>query len=193
MRLLLLLLTLLCCSCSEEGQAVAETPSNTGEMKMNIKINGKTMSVVLEDNSATRKLLELLKEKSITYVAEDYGGFEKVGPLGYSLPTSNTQITTEAGDVILYSGNQIVLFYGSNSWSYTRLGRIRYGSLQELKDFLHAGKGDVDVTLSVDGTTGVHTVASHVNNTGEYISLNGIRTKSPRKGVFIRNGKKYVK
>ena len=89
---------------------------------MYITIEGKTMTVQLEDNSATRELIELLQQASITYTARDYGGFEKVGELGHSLPTSNEQITTQAGDVILYSGSQIVLFYGSNSWSYTRLG-----------------------------------------------------------------------
>ena len=193
MRLFLLLLTLFCFSCSDDGQAVAETPSNAGDMKINITINGKTMPVVLVDNSATKRLVELLKEGPITYEAEDYGGFEKVGPLGYSLPTSNTQITTEAGDVILYSGNQIVLFYGSNSWSYTRLGRIQYGSLQELKDFLQAGKGNVTVKLSAESTTGVLSMVSERQDTDDYISLSGLPTKNSRKGIYIKNGKKYLK
>lgn len=193
MRLLLFLLTLLCCSCSEEGQAVAETPSNTGDMRINITINGKTMPVVLVDNSATKRLVELLKEGPITYEAEDYGGFEKVGALGFSLPTSNTQITTEAGDVILYNGNHIVLFYGSNSWSYTRLGRIQYSSLQELKAFLHAGEGDITVKLSAENTTGVRSMVSEVHDTDDYISLNGLHTKNPRKGIYIKNGKKSLK
>jgi hypothetical protein len=162
-------------------------------MKINITINGKTMPVVLVDNSATKRLVELLKEGPITYEAEDYGGFEKVGALGYSLPTSNTQITTEAGDVILYSGNQIVLFYGSNSWSYTRLGRIQYSSLQELKDFLHAGEGDITVKLSAENTTGVRSMVSDIHDTDDYISLNGLHTKNPRKGIYIKNGKKYLK
>ena len=90
-----------------------------------------------------------LREASITYEANDYGGFEKVGSLGRTLPTSDTQITTQAGDVILYSGNQIVLFYGSNTWSYTRLGKMQYESLDELKSFLKAGEGNISVTLSL--------------------------------------------
>ena len=85
----------------------------------------------------------------VTYTASDYGGFEKVGALGFSLPTDNSQITTQAGDVILYNGDNIVLFYGSNSWSYTRLGRIKYSSLDELKSFLKAGGGEISVTLSL--------------------------------------------
>ena len=72
-----------------------------------------------------------------------------MGNLGRTLPTSNAQITTQAGDVILYSGNQLVLFYGSNSWSYTRIGKIEYGTMDELKSFLKAGQGNITVTLSL--------------------------------------------
>ena len=112
-----------------------------------ITISGKTLPVKIEDNEATKALVAALREASITYEAHDYGGFEKVGPLGRTLPASDTQITTQAGDVILYSGNQIVLFYGSNTWSYTRIGKIQYESLDELKSFLKAGEGNISVTL----------------------------------------------
>ena len=114
-----------------------------------ITISGKTLPVKIEDNEATKALVAALREASITYEAHDYGGFEKVGPLGRTLPTSDTQITTQAGDVILYSGNQIVLFYGSNTWSYTRIGKMQYESLDELKSFLKAGEGNITVTLSL--------------------------------------------
>lgn len=114
-----------------------------------ITVSGKTLPVKIEDNEATKALVVALREASITYEAHDYGGFEKVGALGRSLPASDTQITTQAGDVILYSGNQIVLFYGSNTWSYTRLGKIQYESLDELKSFLKAGDGNISVTLSL--------------------------------------------
>ena len=114
-----------------------------------ITVSGKTLPVKIEDNEATKALVAALSEASITYEAHDYGGFEKVGPLGLTLPANNSQITTQPGDVILYSGNQIVLFYGSNTWSYTRLGKIQYESLDELKSFLKAGKGNISVTLSL--------------------------------------------
>lgn len=114
-----------------------------------ITISGKTLPVKIEDNEATKALVAALREASITYEAHDYGGFEKVGPLGRTLPASDTQITTQAGDVILYSGNQIVLFYGSNTWSYTRIGKIQYESSDELKSFLKAGQGNISVTLSL--------------------------------------------
>lgn len=114
-----------------------------------ITISGKTLPVKIEDNEATKALVAALREAPITYEADDYGGFEKVGQLGRSLPTSNSQITTQPGDVILYSGNQIVLFYGSNTWSYTRIGKMQYESLDELKSFLKAGQGVTSVSLSL--------------------------------------------
>ena len=114
-----------------------------------ITVSGKSLPVKIEDNKATKALVAALREASITYEADDYGGFEKVGSLGRSLPTGNAQITTQPGDVILYSGNQIVLFYGSNSWSYTRIGKMEYGTLDELKSFLKAGEGTISVTLSL--------------------------------------------
>ena len=114
-----------------------------------LTVSGKSLPVKIEDNAATKALVAALREASITYEADDYGGFEKVGALGRSLPTSNTQISTQPGDVILYSGNQIVLFYGTNSWSYTRIGKMEYGTLDELKTFLKAGQGKITVTLSL--------------------------------------------
>ena len=117
--------------------------------EIKITVSGKSLPVKIEDNAATKALVAALRESSITYEAEDYGGFEKVGALGRSLPTSNAQITTQPGDVILYSGNQIVLFYGSNSWSYTRIGKMEYGTLDELKTFLKVGQGKISVTLSL--------------------------------------------
>ena len=108
------------------------------------------MPVKIVDNVATRALVDALRRSAITYEASDYGGFEKVGALGRSLPTADSQMQTQAGDVVLYNGNQIVLFYGNNSWSYTRIGKMEYGSLDALKSFLKAGQGKITVTLSVD-------------------------------------------
>ena len=122
---------------------------NAMSSQIKISVSGKTLPVNIENNDATKALVAALREASITYEAHDYGGFEKVGPLGRTLPTSDTQITTQAGDVILYNGNQIVLFYGSNTWSYTRLGKMQYDSLDELKSFLKAGEGNITVTLSL--------------------------------------------
>lgn len=117
--------------------------------KMYLTLNGNKIEVTLAENSSVDALVEILKQGDITYTANDYGGFEKVGSLGHTLPTNNSQITTQAGDVILYSGNQIVLFYGSNSWSYTRLGKIYGYSVSELRSLLGAGNGSMQVTLSL--------------------------------------------
>ena len=117
--------------------------------KIQITISDKKLAIKIEDNPATRALVEALRKAPISFTASDYGGFEKVGALGRSLPTSNSQITTQPGDVILYSGNKIVLFYGSNTWSYTRIGKIEYTTLADLKSFLKAGEGDIAVTLTL--------------------------------------------
>ena len=93
-------------------------------MKMNVQIGDTSFIATLEDNAATSELIEIMREAPITISMSDYSGFEKVGPLGRSLTTDNHQTTTSAGDIVLYSGNQIVIFYGSNSWSYTRIGKI---------------------------------------------------------------------
>lgn len=189
-HLLLAVMSLLTASCASEDVQAQTTSS---DMKINITIEGKTMPANLVDNEATRTLVAALQESPITYEADDYGGFEKVGGLERSLPTSNQQITTEAGDVILYSGNQIVLFYGSNSWSYTRLGRIEYSSIDELKSFLKAGQGRVSVKLSVPETTGIK-AAPASRQDGKLYALNGTELKKePMRGMYIKNGKKYIK
>lgn len=174
---------------SKDSEVMAQTMTQ----KLYITIDGKTLSVELVDNAATQTLVAALKEGDITYEAHDYGGFEKVGALGRSLPTNDTQTTTQAGDVILYSGNQIVLFYGSNSWSYTRLGRMEYSSQAELESFLKAGQGNVMVKLSLSsGTTAVRSVYGNRLEEGVYYSLNGVRVSNPSKGIYIKNGKKVI-
>ena len=191
-QLLVAVVALLAISCSKETAHAQTTSQNMTEI--NITIDGKTMPIQLVDNAATQALVAALQESPITYEADDYGGFEKVGALGRSLPTSNSQLTTEAGDVILYNGNQIVLFYGSNSWSYTRLGHINYSSLNELKAFLKAGQGRISVTLSVKETAGISEATTSTQQTEKMYALNGTPlNKEPQKGIFIKNGKKIIK
>ena len=98
-----------------------------------------------EDNPSAEAFKELLSQGPVTVQMSDYGGFEKVGSLGESLPTSDRQTTTEEGDIVLYSGNQIVIFYGTNSWSYTRLGHV--DDLDGWEEAL--GNEDVTVTFSL--------------------------------------------
>ena len=192
-RLLVMALALLVMSCGgDEAQAQTIKEEDMTE-KLYITIGNQTLPVTLVKNNATEALMAALAANPITYEADDYGGFEKVGALGISLPTNNQQLTTQAGDVILYSGNQIVLFYGSNSWSYTRLGRIEYESLEQLKSFLKAGQGRVSVTLSAENATDISSAKADDNDSDGYIALNGVRTQSPARGIYIKNGKKIVK
>ena len=128
------------------GESVGSEEEIT-EMKMNVQVGASTFTATLEDNAAVDALVEMMKNGPVTIQMSDYAGFEKVGDLGASLPTSHSQTTTQEGDIVLYQGNQIVLFYGSNSWSYTRLGRI-----DNLTGWAEAlGDGNVSVTFSLEG------------------------------------------
>ena len=112
---------------------------------MNVQVGNSLFTATLEKNAATDAFVKMMEQAPVTIQMSDYAGFEKVGPLGVSLPVSNSQITTQPGDIVLYSGNQIVIFYGSNSWSYTRLGKI-----DDLSGWQQAlGSGDVTVTFSI--------------------------------------------
>ena len=110
-----------------------------------LKVNSHVLNVKLEDNSAAKALMDKLKMGDVTIHAEDYGGFEKVGDLGFSLPRSDKYITTSVGDIVLYDGNEISLFYNSNSWSYTKMGKVQ--NIKDLKKIL--GNGDVKLVLSL--------------------------------------------
>ncbi len=112
-----------------------------------LEVNNKELIVVLEDNQATKELLQKLNSGNVVVNAQEYGGFEKVGSLGFSLTRDDKQIKTEAGDIVLYQGNQISLFYNSNSWSYTKLGKVTNMTADELKKVL--GNGDVTMTLKI--------------------------------------------
>ena len=120
-------------------------------MKLNIQIdNGTskhTLTATLYDNSSSRALVDLLQKGSVTIDMHDYGNFEKVGSLPSSLPRNDTQITTEPGDIILYQGNQITIYYDTNSWNFTLLGKIDGITKAELKKIL--GKGNVTAVLSI--------------------------------------------
>lgn len=127
----------------EESEEKATMDQNT----FYVSTGGKTFSAAFADTSGAQALKDLLASGDITIQMNDYGGFEKVGSLGQSLPAGNSQTTARAGDIVLYQGNQIVIFYGSNSWSYTRLGRIN-----DLTGWQEAlGTGDIPVTFSLQG------------------------------------------
>ena len=113
-----------------------------------VKINDEVFDVKLENNSATQELVKELKKGNVTVNASEYGGFEKVGDLGFSLPTSDENIDTNPGDIVLYQRDKISLFYGSHSWSYTKLGKIDNIDSNKLKEVL--GSGNVILEFSLN-------------------------------------------
>lgn len=117
--------------------------------KMNITIEDRTVTVSLVNNKATQALVAKLEQAPVTVTLNSSGGFEIWGALGFSLPTSNEQMNAQPGDVVLYNGSNICIFYGSNSWSYTRLGKIDKLNTSELKSFLKGGENNIKVTLSL--------------------------------------------
>jgi hypothetical protein len=123
-----------------------ENENKVENMEVYIKVNGQVLSVELEYNLATKVLKEKIENGDIVIKTSEYGGFEKVGSLGFSLPREDKNITTSAGDIVLYQGNQISIFYESNSWSYTKLGKIKGVTAEELKKIL--GSGDVSITFT---------------------------------------------
>ena len=111
--------------------------------ELEIEINGNKLSLEIEDNDATRTLTNKLKDNEISISMNPYGGFEYVGELGFSLPTTDTKIKTNPGDVVLYQGNQLVIFYGSNTWEYTKIGHIKNISNKELEELLNTNNSTV--------------------------------------------------
>ena len=114
--------------------------------EMVMKIDGTKVDVTWEENASVEELEELAAS-GLSISMSMYGGFEQVGSIGKSITQNDKQMTTGAGDIVLYSGNQLVVFYGSNSWAYTKLGKINM-SQKELTDLL--GKGDVTITISME-------------------------------------------
>lgn len=132
----------------DQGTQVEEGAGEETEVTMiDLFIYDNRLEITLEQNAATAALIELLCQGELTYTADDYGNFEKVGDLGHSLPTEDGQMQTRPGDVILYNGRSLVLFYGTNSWSYTRIGRIEGYTAEQLRALLGAGRGSAQVTL----------------------------------------------
>ncbi len=113
-------------------------------------VGDETLIIKPENNSSAEALIELLKRGDIAVAMHDYGGFEKVGSLGASIPTNDERITTEPGDLILYQGNQITIYYDTNTWSFTRLGKVQGMTTEQICEVL--GDGDPTVVFSLNKT-----------------------------------------
>ena len=126
------------------GYGLSGTEDRKGGPQMTVTIDGTPVRVEWEDNDAVDALAELARD-GLTVRMSMYGGFEQVGSLGKALPRSDEQTTTAPGDIVLYAGDQIVVFYGANSWAYTRLGHIADRTAAEMADML--GNGDVTISI----------------------------------------------
>ena len=130
----------------EQPHTEEEPPQEKQNMSLQMTIGSTPVSVAWEDNEAVQTLKELCQNQPLTIAMSMYGGFEQVGSIGMDLPANDVQTTTSAGDIVLYSGNQMVVFYGSNSWAYTRLGHITDQSADGMAQLLSNG----DTTIAIN-------------------------------------------
>ena len=124
-------------------EIVTDAAEPQAEKTILIDIGGTTLTVVCADNSSADALWEKLEAEPLELTLHDYGSFEKVGPLPWKLPTNDERITTVPGDLILYQGDQITIYYDENTWNFTRLGHIADLEQTDLKALL--GEGSVTV------------------------------------------------
>ncbi len=191
-KILMIMSAIMMFSCNDDSnEAVAQT---TTAQKMYITIDNVSRPVTLYDNAATQALVTKLKDGNVTVSLNSSGGFEIWGALGFSLPTSNEQMTARPGDVILYNGSNICLFYGTNSWSYTRLGHIDSLSENELRAFLKAGESNISVILSLEPvSSGINQVMKDNDPQSDtYYNLSGHKVENPSHGIYIKNGNKVI-
>lgn len=191
-QIFMILAALLVMSCSRDEIQAQTTNYETMTTKMYITIDGRTEAVTLTNNSATQALVAKLQEASVTVTLNSSGGFEIWGALGFSLPTSNEQINAQPGDIVLYNGSNICMFYGTNSWNYTLLGKIDGLSESELRTFLKAGESNISVTLSLSNTAGISQVKADGSKSRAY-TLSGTLAQVGHKGIIIKNGKVAIK
>ena len=156
MRKLIMMICLMLSVLTPAAQAQSKTTDNQNKTNMesnSIKLTvegGRTFTATLEDNSSAKALREQLAKGDITVEMNDYGDMEKVGSLGINLPRNDRQTTTGPGDIILYLGNNLVIYYDTNSWNFTRIGKVDgVSTRKEMLDLL-GGTGKISVTLSLE-------------------------------------------
>ena len=123
-----------------------KTEQESGKMKIEIQIGSTVKTAELESNASTDELIAILNAGELKMSASNYGGFEKVCTIGQSISRDDKQITTKPGDIMLYNGSQLVIFYDSNSWAYTPIGHINE-SADELEKFLSGNENEVIIRL----------------------------------------------
>ena len=151
---LIALFFLVACSdaASHSSQPETQSPKSSAQtealVKLKIHVNDTTFTATLEENTSAKAFAEFLAQGDMTLDMHDYGSFEKVADLPRSFPRNDKQIDTDAGDIILYQGNSITIYYDKNSWNFTRLARIDTVNKTRLQQIL--GKGNVKATFSVE-------------------------------------------
>ena len=188
-KIMMLMAAMLFVSCSSEEN---EVMAQTRQEKLYINIDGVTKTATMVDNAATQELVARLQQAPVTATLNSSGGFEIWGALGFSLTTSNEQVNAQPGDIVLYNGSNICMFYGTNSWSYTRLGHIDGLSENELRTFLHASESNISVMLSLNNATGISQIRANVTTSKAY-TLQGTLAQAGYKGIVIQNGKKIIR
>lgn len=133
---------------TENPPVQKESTDEKNDMKMKIKVGEREFTAALADNSTVDELVKLMTDEPLTLEMSDYAGMEKSADLGVSLPQNNKQMNTNPGDIILYQGRTLVIYYNTNSWSLTPVGKIDYVDEDELREVL--GEGDVTVTFSIE-------------------------------------------
>ena len=162
------------------------------QQKLYLTIGGVTKIATMVSNSSTEALVAQLQKGNITYEAHDYGNFEKVGSLGYTFPQNNMQITTVPGDLILYQGSNLCIYYDTNSWNFTRIGKLDGMTQADIKTWVNAGGDNVSVTLSISEPTGISQVKADDVKSKAY-TLQGTLAQAGHKGIVIQNGKKIIR
>ena len=159
--------------------------------KLYLTIGGMTKTATLVSNSSADALVAQLQKGDITYEAHDYGDFEKVGALGYTFPQNNEQITTVPGDLILYQGSNLCIYYDTNSWNFTRIGKLDNMTQAEIKMWVNAGGDNVSVMLSISEPTGISQVKVDDVMSKAY-TIQGTIAQPGHKGIIIQNGNKRI-
>ncbi|MCH5223573.1 MAG: hypothetical protein J1E82_05985 [Muribaculaceae bacterium] len=180
-KIILALIITLMASCSVNSQ-----------VKLYLTANGVTKTATLVQNEATAELISLLEKGPLTISMTENGGFEKVGNLPQSLPTSDVRQTAQSGDIMLYIGNVMCIFYGSNTWAYTKLGTLDNMSTAEIKEFLSGNP--VEVILSLGDDAGIEEIKASEILTEKVFDLTGniVRQRPLGKGLYIVEGKKTL-
>lgn len=162
------------------------------QSKLYLTANGVTKTATMIQNKATAELFSLLEKGPVTLSMTENGGFEKVGNLPQSLTTSDVSQTAQSGDLMLYIGNVLCIFYGSNTWAYTKLGTLDNMSSTEIKEFLSGNP--VEVVLSISNEAGIKEIYSSEIQKEKVFDLNGklVNQRPLEKGLYIVNGIKTL-